>query len=428
MNESVRDLLRQGAGTVERPRLDVDLLVAEAERRMFRRRLAVVVASAVAVTVIVAGAVALGPGTRRSAPPPPPPAETPVTVEPGPVPGSTIYFAALTTADGTLTDPDVKVYPKRTDVYAVREGEPVRRLIATDKNERCPAVSPDGARLAYLEGAALVVRGLDPTGSPEAIDLRVDVSRPSCPQWSPDGRRLAVASQGPHEERALRVVELDGSERVLVRLGVGATPPDFAWSPEGNTIAYTTQDAVWSAPVGGGAPELLWRGTATPDPSRYGLPLRGAPIAMALSSTGRLAVSVFPDGEVHVVDPATGREQTLGRAQDPALGWGRWSPDGTQFAFAGKNARLVVYDITDGGARTTLRPELGDVGELSIYDVAWSPDGDRLLAGVARHPASSGAAFALVSMNPDGTSVEVLTPWANALYWTYMDQVSWSPR
>ena len=429
MNESVRDLLRQGADTVEKPRLDVGRLVAQAERRMFRRRVATVAASTVAVIMIVAGGVAIGPDERSSAPPPVDPVETPdapETAEPTPVPGSPIYFAALADSDDALTDPNVKVYPVSMDIYLAREGEPVRRVIATKRNEHCPAVSPDGARLAYLEGAAVVVRRLDQAGDTSATELRTELSHPTCPQWSPDGRRLAVASQGPDEGGELRVVKLDGTERVLVRTGPPQVP-DFAWSPDGDAIAYTTQDAVWSAPSGGGAPKLLWRGTATPDPSPYGMPLPGAPTSLSWSSTGEFAVSVFPDRVVHVVDPDTGHDQTLGKISDDFDAVGRWSPDGSRLAFVGGDGHLRVFD-RDNGSTATLRPTLDDVDELEIYDVAWSPDGDRLLAGAGRQTASQGSAFALVTMQPDGTSVEVLTPWTNALYHTYLDEVSWSPR
>jgi len=268
--------------------------------------------------MIAAGGVALRPDERRSAPPPVDPVETPdapETAEPTPVPGSPIYFAALADSDDALTDPNPRIFPVKMDIFAAREGEPVRRVIATKGNGHCPAVSTDGARLAYLEGAALVVRSLNSAGDPAATELRVDLSHPTCPRWSPDGRRLAVASQGPDEGGELRVVKLDGTERVLVRIGPPRVP-DFAWSRDGDAIAYTTQDAVWSAPSGGGAPKPLWRGTATPDPCPYGMPLPGAPTSLSWLSTGHFAVSVLPDGVVHVVDPDSGHDQTLGKISD----------------------------------------------------------------------------------------------------------------
>lgn len=77
MNESLRDLLRQGADTVERPQLDVSDLAAQTQRRLVRRRLAAATASAAAVVLIAAGGFALQPDVNRLEPAPPAPSETP---------------------------------------------------------------------------------------------------------------------------------------------------------------------------------------------------------------------------------------------------------------------------------------------------------------------------------------------------------------
>jgi hypothetical protein len=96
MSESLRHLLRQGADAVERPELDVGRLVAQAERRMFRRRVTAVAASATAVAVVIAGGLALRPDEQRSSPAPPAPtvtpgpptpSETPRAPDPGPILG-----------------------------------------------------------------------------------------------------------------------------------------------------------------------------------------------------------------------------------------------------------------------------------------------------------------------------------------------------
>jgi hypothetical protein len=83
MNDSVRELLRESADTVARPRLDVDQLVALADRRLVRRRMTAVAVSAVAVASIVVGATALGPDSASPSPAPSLPSETPTT-EPTP--------------------------------------------------------------------------------------------------------------------------------------------------------------------------------------------------------------------------------------------------------------------------------------------------------------------------------------------------------
>lgn len=76
MSQSLRDLLRQGADTVERPQLDVLDVIARAERRLVRRRLAAVAAGAAVVVLAVAGGFALRPDNERLAPAPPAPTET----------------------------------------------------------------------------------------------------------------------------------------------------------------------------------------------------------------------------------------------------------------------------------------------------------------------------------------------------------------
>ena len=77
MSESLRDLLRQEAGTVEPPELDVNALLVRTERRMGRRRRARTTAGIAAVVLIAAGGLALQPGDDRVEPAPMAPTETP---------------------------------------------------------------------------------------------------------------------------------------------------------------------------------------------------------------------------------------------------------------------------------------------------------------------------------------------------------------
>lgn len=108
MSDSLKHLLRQGADTVEQPRLDIDDLVTQAERRLVRRRLTVAVASAAAVVLIAAGGLALRPDEGRPSPAPPGPSQT---VNPRGTPraltyaaGSTIHFGDATIDAGEAVD------------------------------------------------------------------------------------------------------------------------------------------------------------------------------------------------------------------------------------------------------------------------------------------------------------------------------------
>lgn len=435
MNDSMRDLLRQGADTVERPNLDVDLLVAQAEGRVRRRRLAAVATSAVAVAVIATGVlVALGP-EERDATPAPAPTQTP-SIEPAPVLGETIYFTATSSGGDALTAPNPSL-TGQADLYLGREGGVAQRIIESQAGESCPSVSPDGEWLAYLSGpnkefapVDLVVVPLDSRGEPALRDRRVLLEDAmACPQWSPDSRFLGVvAGDATYPDGELRVVRLDGTERVLVDLPPYLLP-HIGWSPDSDELAYTTEDSVFTVSASGGAPELLWRGAAYPDPEPGGLPQPGAPRSLSWLGSGEIVLLELvqftesrDDTLLHFLDADSGRDRTP--ADIPAeVAGGSWSPDGSRVVYLEDGTgRPWVYD-RDAGTAAAVRPRLPGMPGASIYDVAWSRDGTRLVAGAAA-PDSTNLGFALVSMEADGSDVVILTPWSMALYSTYVNNVS----
>ena len=351
-----------------------------------------------------------------------------------------IAFAADAGAGDDLTSPveygDVETTPERMDIYVTRPGEPTRVLIATDAHERCPAFSPDGRYLAYVElgqrvrsvAPSIVIVRVDASGVLSAPELRVSLPPdaayerklsigPPCPQWSPDGSQIAYMAI-PHHE--LRVSTLDGQERVIASITPSRNGADmpFAWKPEGDAIAYTTTDGVWSGPLDGSAPSLVWR-------------TDGRPISVSWSPRGELAITVSNEQavegggsrdvrSVHVVDVDTGSERSLDTIHDYDYG-ATWSPDGSRLAFVDDNGDVRLCDRSDG-SMTTLSPAHADGPEMHFWDVAWSPDGERLLA-LAR----SDIGFALVSLSQDGASADVLTPWTWAMDWINLQEVSWQP-
>ena len=77
----------------------------------------------------------------------------------------------------------------------------------------------------------------------------------------------------------------------------------------------------------------------------------------------------------------------------------------------------------DDGSTAALSPPQENGRQIAFQDVAWSPDGEQLLA-LAR---SEDEGYALVSVSTDGASSEVLTPWSWAFDWTNLGDVSWQP-
>jgi Tol biopolymer transport system component len=401
------------------------------------RRTRVLVGTAMVTLVALAVTIGVGASDPHATGPEPAPVGSPTAPSPtgtrGPEPALSpaIYFDALAVEGDALTDPITSINGQK-DIYLTREGGPARQIIATKANEHCPRVSPEGDMLAYLEGRTVVVRALNPTGDPATTATRVkfDTRDLTCPQWSPDGRQLAVAITGydaPDQIIEVRVIELDGENRLLAARRDQYMPlPWIAWSPDGDAIAFTTPDSIWVAPLDGGEPEMLWRGRAPQDPV-FGPPLPGTTERLWWLATGELAIGAATDEEgheaVHIVDPDSGRDHPLGDFPvDYPETWS-WSPDGSRLVFSHSDGSERMFDRASG-TTVSLRPRL-DGREMHIWKLAWSADGHRLV-GTADDGDRSTGGFALVSMDPDGSSVKVLTPWVMALY-SEADP-SWSPR
>jgi Tol biopolymer transport system component len=448
---------------------DLDRAIEQAEHDRRRRHgvVAGLAAAAVVLAVIIGLLAATGDANDPQRPTGPlnSPSPTPIPV----ATDGSIYFAAEASAGKALTDfrsfGEVETDPKQMDIYLSRTGQPVRRIIGTSAHERCPAVSPDGARLAYLEGTTIVIVRLDANGDPGSPEVRVDLKaqdlyapdiyRPrnhagaTCPQWAPDGRRLGyqVTLGDPNTTISgsltaeVHAVSLDGKDRVLTSFDTPPwqVEPDFAWSPDGDELAYTTVEGVWRAPLDGGAPELLWR--SPQGDSTQMMPMDyDRPISLAWSSRDELAFSVRgfvptePDNPLSggnekytlvVADADSGRVRLEAPAGSPLEGGAgeAWSPDGSLLVFTGPDGGILLHDRGTGTTEPA-RLQLAENQAVRLEAPAWSPDGQKLLAR-ARDDAKG---FALVSFAANGSSSEVRTPWTWSLDWASLDDVDWSRR
>ena len=190
-------------------------------------------------------------------------------------------------------------------------------------NERYPALSPDGSRIAFSSD-----RDLNHDGNTEIYVINTDgtgLKRITnntwgdvAPSWSPDGKALVFLQQtdgaGGLGER-FAIVHADGtSEHVIAGL-TGGNP---AWSPDGRQIAFT-QDHV-------------------------------------------LAIADTNGGNLHSHE----MEMTVG---EPA-----WSPDGSQIAMdcVMGNSQEICLIKPDGTGITNLTNTPAPAGEIQP---SWSPDG-----------------------------------------------------
>lgn len=162
------------------------------------------------------------------------------------------YVTELRRRDGT----------RRYELFvADADGENAQRIAESSLPLMSPAWSPDGRRLAYVsfEGnqSAIYVQTLR-TGTRERVSMRAGHN--GAPVFSPDGRKLAlVLSQG---EGNFDIYTLDlGTQRFTRLTESAAIDTEPAWSPDGETIYFTSDRAggpqIYRVPATGGRAERV---------------------------------------------------------------------------------------------------------------------------------------------------------------------------
>jgi dipeptidyl aminopeptidase/acylaminoacyl peptidase len=267
-----------------------------------------------------------------------------------------------------------------------------------NQNQKAPAWSPDGTKLAF----ARTVAGLGTphaiyTMNPDGTDLRRVTSSDrdeARPAWSPDGRKLVferVIDDSTCDNfvecgEELFTINVDGTgERRLTDNHTFDLFP--AWSPDGSKIAFSrfelgscvnqfsscNWDIVTIDPDGAGEVNLLHNDEAnlnpnwSPDGAQIAFSSTldsccvGEIFTMKADGTGLRQLTSFP----HPGDWFT--------SLDPA-----WSPDGTEIVFsagyAGSNHDEIQTVDVDHGDVTRLTDRLGVKDEPDWQPINRQPD------------------------------------------------------
>ena len=249
-------------------------------------------------------------------------------------------------------------------------------------NQRIPTTKAYLAAAIMAAAALAMMRvwlGSDPTGAVSSYPVVPLVSERGIlrhPALSPDGARVAFswAPEGA-EGLDLYVQNIDGAARK--RLTAGAESDSFpAWSPDGRSIAFYRKGEVLLIPADGGPETRLTTGVPTS--------LSWSPDSKQIAVSDY--VSIPGASAIFLVNVDSGERRNISKPKVPAQQdrWPAFSPDGTRVAFARENAGgTEVYTARlDGGPPERVVRSLGTGRGLS--GLVWCPNGDDLILAVGR--------------------------------------------
>jgi Tol biopolymer transport system component len=272
------------------------------------------------------------------------------------------------------SDPNLSI---QCDIWVMEvDGTGQKNLTNTpDLNETFPAWSPDGAKIAFIEGVnfsnRLMVINADGTGS---TVITPNPTNQFAPSWSPGGTQLAIVRLLPGEvitsQFDIVVINVDGSGELNIT-NSDTDEVDPAWSPDGTKIAFagvrleSTPDPVTGEPV----PASQWEiTTVNPD------------------GTGEQILSAG--------DPGTSRSDLLEEDRSP-----EWSPDSSRLVFASQSVdpccdKWKILIVNRDGSGITL---LSDNPDVNDFSPSFSPDG-LMIVFVSDRDATFGGDFDIYSI------------------------------
>jgi CubicO group peptidase (beta-lactamase class C family) len=258
--------------------------------------------------------------------------------------------------------------PFALKAYTMHPDGSGRALLADWPVGALPSWSRDGSRIAIqldLRDLNSEIYTVDPDGT-NVTRLTRDLAFDGLPALSPDGARVAF-TRGSPATTDLYLVNSDGAD--LTQLtdfdGFEHSP---TWSADGTKIAFVwghgetrgfgESGELWAIEADGSNPTpLLDRGVGypawSPDGRRIALELRGDPT------------------HIGIFDVETGALAELAEGYAP-----KWSPDGARLAFVGGTDDALDIFVMDADGTNVI--QLTNDAAFDTFPI-WSPDGHTIL-------------------------------------------------
>jgi len=256
------------------------------------------------------------------------------------------------------------------DIYIMGvRGGPSSRLTSDPAADFYPAWFPDGTAIAFVSdrtGAESIWR-TDQFGGGAVLLLPNAVD----PAVSPQGEWIAFSTIGPDKQMRIGIAPLANPDRITLLTGEGDGLWGHrypAWSPDGLTICYATQNDLWTVPASGGKARPLSKGG-----ERDSNP--------AWATSGRhLFFSSRREGTLALwrIAAAGGKPERFtwgtGYDHDPSI-----STDGSRLAYSTQTAHaaLCVRNLITG-------KEAPFAGPWDEYMACIAPDGAKVVFSSAR--------------------------------------------